>query len=85
VALQEDVSLQKNRELVGSRVELLIEGPGRKALLAGRTRTNKLVHLDGSMEPGEFTMALVREAHPHHLDAEPVDDHRTALLASARP
>ena len=84
VALQEDISLQKNRELVGSRVEVLIEGPGRKALLAGRTRTNKLVHLDGSLEPGEFATALVREAHPHHLDAEPVAVHREAVLAPAQ-
>jgi tRNA-2-methylthio-N6-dimethylallyladenosine synthase len=83
VALQEDISLQKNRELIGDRVEVLIEGPGRKAKLAGRTRTNKLVHLDGSNAPGEFVTALVRDAHPHHLDGDPVAVQPHHVLAPA--
>jgi tRNA-2-methylthio-N6-dimethylallyladenosine synthase len=70
VALQERVSLEKNRELVDSRVEVLVEGPGRKRGLAGRTRTNKLVHLAGSLRPGAFTDVVIREAHPHHLNGD---------------
>jgi tRNA-2-methylthio-N6-dimethylallyladenosine synthase len=70
VAVQELISLEKNRELVDSRVEVLVEGPGRKRGLAGRTRTNKLVHMDGSLQPGAFTDVVIREAHPHHLNGD---------------
>ncbi|HEY1330691.1 MAG TPA: tRNA (N6-isopentenyl adenosine(37)-C2)-methylthiotransferase MiaB [Actinomycetota bacterium] len=69
VAVQEDVSLQRNRELVGRSVELLIEGEGRKGNLKGRTRTNKLVHVAGDRSPGSFAQATITAAHPHHLDA----------------
>jgi len=72
VELQERISLQRNRELVGRTVEVLVEGDGRKGNLRGRTRTNKLVHLAGSDVPGTFLQARVREAHPHHLTAESV-------------
>jgi tRNA-2-methylthio-N6-dimethylallyladenosine synthase len=67
VELQERISLEKNRALVGERAEVLIEGPGRKGNLAGRTRTNKLVHVPGDEEPGTFVETLITEAHPHHL------------------
>jgi tRNA-2-methylthio-N6-dimethylallyladenosine synthase len=67
VALQERISLEKNRALVGRTVEVLIEGEGRKGNLAGRTRTNKLVHLDGDEERGTFLHARITRAHPHHL------------------
>jgi tRNA-2-methylthio-N6-dimethylallyladenosine synthase len=73
VALQEAISLEKNRGLVGSRVEVLIEGRGRKRGLAGRTRTNKLVHVEGSLEFGTFADVLVRGAHPHHVTGELCD------------
>jgi tRNA-2-methylthio-N6-dimethylallyladenosine synthase len=68
VALQERISLDRNLEAVGRRVEVLIEGEGRKGRLAGRTRTNKLVHLDGDLQPGHFADVTVTAAHPHHLD-----------------
>jgi tRNA-2-methylthio-N6-dimethylallyladenosine synthase len=70
VALQEEISLQRNRSLVGQRVEVLAEGAGRKANLKGRTRGNKLVHFGGAVEPGSFVDVIVTEAHPHFLDAE---------------
>jgi tRNA-2-methylthio-N6-dimethylallyladenosine synthase len=69
VALQERISLAKNQALVGERVEVLIEGEGRKGNLKGRTRTNKLVHLPGTLEPGTFVEAEITAAHPHFLDA----------------
>jgi tRNA-2-methylthio-N6-dimethylallyladenosine synthase len=67
VALQEAVSLEKNRAMVGERVEILIEGKGRKGGLAGRTRTNKLVHAEAELDAGAFALVEVTEAHPHHL------------------
>jgi tRNA-2-methylthio-N6-dimethylallyladenosine synthase len=72
VELQEAISLERNRELLGAIVELLIEGRGRKGNLQGRTRTNKLVHVPGEVEPGSFLDAMVTGAHPHHLYAAPV-------------
>ncbi len=72
VELQERISLERNQELVGRRVELLIEGDGRKGNLKGRTRTNKLVHVDGRAAAGSFIDAVVTAAHPHHLDGEPL-------------
>jgi tRNA-2-methylthio-N6-dimethylallyladenosine synthase len=76
VALQEGISLEKNRMLVGRRLEILIEGPGRKGGLSGRTRTNKLIHSEGAIEPGSFAQILAREAHPHHLVGDLVEDGR---------
>ncbi|MGH2572246.1 MAG: tRNA (N6-isopentenyl adenosine(37)-C2)-methylthiotransferase MiaB [Actinomycetota bacterium] len=67
VALQDRISEEKNRAMVGRVVEVLIEGEGRKANLKGRTRTNKLIHVEGEVPPGTFVDALVTEAHPHYL------------------
>jgi tRNA-2-methylthio-N6-dimethylallyladenosine synthase len=73
VALQERISLERNRELVGREVEVLVEGEGRKGRLQARTRTNKVVHFDGALEPGTFATVRVTGAHPHHLDGELVE------------
>ncbi|MDP9342957.1 MAG: tRNA (N6-isopentenyl adenosine(37)-C2)-methylthiotransferase MiaB [Actinomycetota bacterium] len=81
VTLQEGISLQRNRALVGQTVEVLVEGEGRKGGPQGRTRTNKVVHFDGRAEPGEFLEVLVTAAHPHHLTARPV---REPAAAAAR-
>jgi tRNA-2-methylthio-N6-dimethylallyladenosine synthase len=72
VALQERISLERMREQVGSTVEVLVEGVGRKGGAQGRTRTNRVVHLDGDHAPGEFLSVHVTDAHPHHLDGEPI-------------
>jgi tRNA-2-methylthio-N6-dimethylallyladenosine synthase len=70
VALQEEVSLQRMRGQVGSTVEVLVEGTGRKGRVQGRTRTNRVVHLDGDHAPGAFVQVRIVAAHPHHLDGE---------------
>jgi tRNA-2-methylthio-N6-dimethylallyladenosine synthase len=67
VEVQEAISLGRNRSMVGQTVEILVEGRGRKTGLAGRTRTNKLVHAEGDAEPGSFLRATVTGAAPHHL------------------
>jgi tRNA-2-methylthio-N6-dimethylallyladenosine synthase len=78
VQLQERISLERNAELVGRRVEVLVEGEGRKGRTAGRTRTNKLVHFDADAPAGSFVDVLVTAAHPHHLDGQ-------ALVAAPAP
>ena len=72
VQLQEAISLQRMREQVGSTVEVLVEGTGRKGGVQGRTRTNRVVHLAGEIDPGTFLDARIVSAHPHHLAGEPV-------------
>ena len=72
VSLQEHISLDRNRSLVGDTLEVLVEGEGRKGRIKGRTRTNKLVHFDGPFEAGNFTDVRITGAHPHHLDGDPV-------------
>ncbi|MBI4729921.1 MAG: tRNA (N6-isopentenyl adenosine(37)-C2)-methylthiotransferase MiaB [Acidobacteria bacterium] len=74
VDLQERISLERNREMVGRSVEVLIEGPSKKdpRRVAGRTRTNKLVHLTAGGSPaGRLVEVVVTGAHPHHLDGRP--------------
>ena len=72
VAAQERISYEHNQAVVGSVVEVLVEGPSKKdpTRITGRTRTNKLVHLAGTAEPGEFLDVLVKGAAPHHLEGE---------------
>jgi tRNA-2-methylthio-N6-dimethylallyladenosine synthase len=72
VGLQERISLEIMGAHVGRTVEVLVEGTGRKGGTQGRTRTNKVVHVPGTLEPGTFLDARVVSAHPHHLVGEPV-------------
>jgi tRNA-2-methylthio-N6-dimethylallyladenosine synthase len=73
VALQSAISLAKAEAEVGSEVEVLVEGAGRKGdSTQSRTRTNRIVHLREPLEPGTFATALVTGAAPHHLTGEVV-------------
>ena len=74
VELQSRISLEKNRELVGSVVEVLAEGPSKKdpAVAAARTRGGKVVHLPGSFPSGTVLEARIAAAAPHHLLGNPV-------------
>jgi tRNA-2-methylthio-N6-dimethylallyladenosine synthase len=82
VALQESISLEKMRRQVGEIAEVLVEGVGRKGRVQGRTRSNRVVHLDGDHAPGEFVQVKIVGAHPHHLDGELVPAGRRAPGAS---
>jgi tRNA A37 methylthiotransferase MiaB len=68
--------------MVGQTLEVLVEGPGRKGNLQGRTRTNKLVHFEGGVDAGSFADVTVTGAHPHHLDGVLVPDLAEAAPAS---
>jgi tRNA-2-methylthio-N6-dimethylallyladenosine synthase len=70
VALQEEISLDRNRALEGRTVEVLVEGRGRKGGAQGRTRTNKVVNFESDAVAGGFVDVLVTRAHPHHLSGE---------------
>jgi tRNA-2-methylthio-N6-dimethylallyladenosine synthase len=74
VALQNAITLERNREMVGQHYEIMVEGPSKRdpALITGRTRGNKLVHVPGSWDPGSFLDARITRAAPHHLIGSPV-------------
>jgi tRNA-2-methylthio-N6-dimethylallyladenosine synthase len=71
VTLQESISLERARRLVGESVEVLVEGDGRRGPGSqGRTRTNRIVHLGEVVPPGTFVRATVVDAAAHHLTGE---------------
>ena len=70
LALQERISMERNRAVLGQTVELLIEAGGRDDRAQGRTRTNKIVHFGSDAEPGTFLEARITAAHAHHLTGE---------------
>jgi tRNA-2-methylthio-N6-dimethylallyladenosine synthase len=77
VELQEQISLDGNRALVGQTVELLVAaGEGRKdtrtARMSGRARDGRLVHFraDEQARPGDVITAVITAAAPHHLIAD---------------
>ena len=75
VELQERISLDEGRALVGTDVEVLVsEGEGRKdaatGRVSGRARDGRLVHVAGSAAPGDVITATVTGAAPHHLVAD---------------
>lgn len=83
--LQERITLDENRKVVGRRVELLIvDDSGRKnfatSRMSGRARDGRLVHfdpkpahaaaIDRSLRPGDIIEVDVTAAAPHHLLAD---------------
>lgn len=73
MAAQNLISLQLGQQLLGSTVEVLVEGPSARdrSRLTGRTRTNRIVVFpDLGAKPGELVMVRVREAFTWHLVGE---------------
>jgi ribosomal protein S12 methylthiotransferase len=73
---QAEISLRRNRELVGGECEVLVEGalPGRATRLRGRTpqqapEIDGMVILKGDAEPGEFVRARIERARSYDLEA----------------
>jgi len=92
VELQESISWEQNRGLVGRTVEVLAtEGEGRKdaatARLTGRARDGRLVHfvpagpaVDRAVRPGDVVRVTVTYGAPHHLVADgPLVAHRRTV------
>ncbi|MGW0182555.1 tRNA (N6-isopentenyl adenosine(37)-C2)-methylthiotransferase MiaB [Nocardia sp. NPDC003345] len=94
IALQEQICLDANNELLGTEVELLVAaGAGKKnaatARMSGRARDGRLVHFrpDGAAEPirpGDLVTVTVTDAAPHHLIADSgVRTHRRTRAGDA--
>jgi tRNA-2-methylthio-N6-dimethylallyladenosine synthase len=74
VELQRAISLERAREQLDSVVEVLVEGGDRKGRSTqSRTRSNRIVHVSESLEPGTFAYARIVEAAPHSLTGEVVE------------
>jgi tRNA-2-methylthio-N6-dimethylallyladenosine synthase len=70
LALQDAVSLAKNRALVGRPMEVLVEGPSRKSAerFSGRTRCNRIAVFEPCPElVGRLVQVEVLDATPHTL------------------
>ncbi len=93
IALQEQISLEANRALVGSEVELLVaDGAGKKnaatARMSGRARDGRLVHFkpagENAIRPGDIVTVRITDAAPHHLIADsPIREHRRTRAGDA--
>jgi tRNA-2-methylthio-N6-dimethylallyladenosine synthase len=60
--LQRSISQERNSALVGSRVEVLVEGVGVDGRAYGRTRQNRVTWLERHAQPGETVWARVVSA-----------------------
>ena len=69
VEAQNRISADRNAEMIGSTVEVLVEGPSKKddRVATTRTRTGKLVHVPGRLAPGTFLDVRIDGAGMHHL------------------
>jgi tRNA-2-methylthio-N6-dimethylallyladenosine synthase len=70
-------ALLRHEARVGRTEEVLIEGPAKRGgpcIVSGRTRQNKLVHLEGDgLRPGTVVKALIQQAAPHFLRGKLVE------------
>jgi tRNA-2-methylthio-N6-dimethylallyladenosine synthase len=48
--MQERIAAEINTALIGATQDVLVEEPGRKGGMLGRTRTNKIVTFDGAAD-----------------------------------
>ncbi len=75
IALQEEISWDAAKALVGTSAEVLVSaGDGRKdgatGRVSGRARDGRLVHVAGAADPGDVVTAEITYAAPHHLVAD---------------
>lgn len=50
-ALQDEITFEKNRDWVGKKLQILVEGPSKQGdTLCGRSSQNHVVHLEGGLE-----------------------------------
>jgi tRNA-2-methylthio-N6-dimethylallyladenosine synthase len=68
-ALQDEITLEKNRKWVGKTLQILVEGPSQRGgTLCGRSSQNHVVHLEGGAEDiGRLVPARITHAGPNCL------------------
>ena len=76
LALQERISEEENRKLIGTSQELLVQADGRKndrtQRRSGRARDGRLVHFtpEGDIRAGDVVEVVITDAAPHFLIAD---------------
>jgi tRNA-2-methylthio-N6-dimethylallyladenosine synthase len=66
---QRRITMEKSAELVGSTLDVLIEGPSKAdpIELSGRTTCNRIVNFSGTLPAGEIASVLITDAYPNSL------------------
>ncbi len=74
VEVQNRISGELNQTSIGSRLEVLVEGPSRKnpEVATTRSRTGKVVHVDGQYAPGKLMEVDIVDAAMHYLTGVPL-------------
>ncbi len=68
LAVQDEIAVARNQELIGKRVEVLVEGVSKsdESRVTGRDFSNRLVHFDGGAElAGRLAIVEITEAWAH--------------------
>jgi tRNA-2-methylthio-N6-dimethylallyladenosine synthase len=74
VALQNEITFERNRKQVGSVTEVMAEGPSKRdeSVATTRSRGNRIIHVKGVWQPGSLFDVRVTRAAPHYLEGERV-------------
>ena len=74
VETQNRISHELNQRLVGTRMSVLCEGPSKKRaeVATTRSRTGKIVHVEGEYPSGSFINVEITSAAQHYLVGTPV-------------
>ena len=90
--IQKETTLQKNRSLVGSVEEILVEGQSKQSDqdVTGRTRSNKIVNVEGDIEllTGKLVPVRITKAFPHSVRGkilDPVGEWSVVRVTATRP
>lgn len=71
--MQREITLQKNKQLLGETAEILVEGVSKKGELTGRTPTNKVTNFNGDMSNiGKVINVKIESVSANSLYAHPV-------------
>ena len=87
--IQGEISLKKNRDLVGREVEVLVEGaiPGRATRMRGRSQSQApeidgSVFIKGDAAPGEFVRVRIDKALTYDLSGRVIGADTEERMAS---
>jgi len=74
--VQQGISLAKNRRLIGSELNVLVESNADRGIAVGRSyrdapEVDGAVHIDGAAQPGEIVRVRITDARPYDLVGVP--------------
>jgi tRNA-2-methylthio-N6-dimethylallyladenosine synthase len=76
-SIQKDITLRKNKDLIGQEEELLVEGKSKKGdQLTGRTRSNKTVNFNCNISRiDDLVKVIINHAFVNSLKGELIESH----------